>query len=29
PGVAIAEIDPNRLQQVRQQMPCLEHRVFV
>ncbi|NEQ79896.1 MAG: carbon-nitrogen hydrolase family protein [Moorea sp. SIO2I5] len=29
PGVAIAEIDPDRLQQVRQQMPCLEHRVFV
>ena len=29
PGVAIAEINPNRLQQVRQQMPSLQHRVFV
>ncbi len=29
PGVAIAEINPERLQQVRQQMPCLSHRVFV
>ncbi|WP_036479044.1 carbon-nitrogen hydrolase family protein [Myxosarcina sp. GI1] len=29
PGVAVAEIDPNRLQQVRRQMPSLEHRVFV
>lgn len=29
PGVAIAEIDPARLQQVRRQMPSLEHRVFV
>ncbi|MBP0026985.1 carbon-nitrogen hydrolase family protein [Roseofilum reptotaenium CS-1145] len=28
PGVAIAEINPNRLQQVRQQMPSLSHRVF-
>ncbi len=27
-GVAIAEINPQRLQQVRQQMPSLEHRVF-
>lgn len=27
-GVAIAEINPQRLQQVRQQMPCLLHRVF-
>lgn len=29
PGVAIAEINPARLQQVRQQMPSLKHRVFV
>jgi predicted amidohydrolase len=29
PGVAIAEIDPVRLKQVRVQMPSLEHRVFV
>ena len=29
PGVAVAEINPNRLQQVRQQMPSLQHRVFV
>lgn len=29
PGVAIAEINPTRLEQVRRQMPCLEHRVFV
>ncbi|NEP15068.1 MAG: carbon-nitrogen hydrolase family protein [Symploca sp. SIO2C1] len=29
PGVAIAEINPARLQQVRRQMPCLQHRVFV
>ncbi|WP_319419521.1 carbon-nitrogen hydrolase family protein [Pleurocapsa sp. FMAR1] len=29
PGVAIAEINPDRLQQVRQQMPSLQHRVFV
>ncbi|AMA09643.1 carbon-nitrogen hydrolase family protein [Picosynechococcus sp. PCC 73109] len=28
PGVAIAEINPNRLAQVRRQMPSLEHRVF-
>ncbi len=28
PGVAIAEIKPERLQQVRQQMPSLQHRVF-
>ena len=28
-GVAIAEIDPVRLQQVRLQMPSLQHRVFV
>ena len=27
-GVAVAEINPTRLQQVRQQMPCLQHRVF-
>ena len=29
PGVAIAEIKPSRLQQVRRQMPSLQHRVFV
>ena len=29
PGVAVAEINPQRLQQVRQQMPSLQHRVFV
>jgi predicted amidohydrolase len=29
PGIAIAEINPVRLQQVRRQMPSLEHRVFV
>ena len=29
PGVVIAEINPDRLQQVRQQMPSLQHRVFV
>ncbi|MEC4984876.1 MAG: carbon-nitrogen hydrolase family protein [Oscillatoria sp. PMC 1068.18] len=29
PGIAIAEINPQRLKQVRQQMPCLQHRVFV
>ncbi|MDJ0595022.1 MAG: carbon-nitrogen hydrolase family protein [Pleurocapsa sp. MO_226.B13] len=29
PGVAVAEINPERLQQVRQQMPSLQHRVFV
>ncbi len=28
-GVAIAAIEPGRLEQVRQQMPCLNHRVFV
>ncbi|MEB3225146.1 MAG: carbon-nitrogen hydrolase family protein [Synechococcus sp.] len=28
PGVAIAEINPQRLGQVRRQMPSLEHRVF-
>jgi predicted amidohydrolase len=28
PGVAIAEINPSRLEQVRRQMPSLEHRVF-
>ncbi|NJK40789.1 MAG: carbon-nitrogen hydrolase family protein [Acaryochloridaceae cyanobacterium SU_2_1] len=28
PGVAIASIEPTRLAQVRQQMPCLKHRVF-
>ncbi len=28
PGVAIAEINPNRLEQVRRQMPSLQHRVF-
>ncbi|MDB9314206.1 carbon-nitrogen hydrolase family protein [Spirulina sp. CS-785/01] len=27
-GVAIAEINPDRLQQVRRQMPSLEHRVW-
>jgi predicted amidohydrolase len=27
-GVAIAEISPARLEQVRRQMPALEHRVF-
>jgi predicted amidohydrolase len=29
PGVALAEIKPDRLQQVRRQMPSLQHRVFV
>ncbi|MBW4575322.1 MAG: carbon-nitrogen hydrolase family protein [Aphanothece sp. CMT-3BRIN-NPC111] len=29
PGVAIAEIKPARLEQVRRQMPSLQHRVFV
>jgi len=29
PGVAIAEIDPVRLEQIRRQMPSLQHRVFV
>jgi predicted amidohydrolase len=28
PGVAIAEINPVRIEQVRRQMPSLEHRVF-
>lgn len=28
PGVAVAAIEPTRLEQVRQQMPCLQHRVF-
>jgi len=28
-GVAIAEINPSRLAQVRQQMPSLQHRVFI
>lgn len=27
-GMAIAEIKPSRLEQVRQQMPSLQHRVF-
>ncbi len=29
PGVAIAAIEPTRLAQVRRQMPCLQHRVFI
>jgi len=29
PGVAIASIEPSRLEQVRRQMPSLKHRVFV
>ena len=29
PGVAIAAIEPTRLEQVRRQMPSLQHRVFV
>lgn len=29
PGVAIAAIEPARLEQVRRQMPSLQHRVFV
>ncbi|MCY7391176.1 MAG: carbon-nitrogen hydrolase family protein [Leptolyngbyaceae cyanobacterium CAN_BIN12] len=29
PGVAIAEIEPSRLEQVRRQMPSLQHRVFL
>jgi predicted amidohydrolase len=29
PGVAIAAIEPSRLEQVRRQMPSLQHRVFV
>lgn len=28
PGVAVAEINLSRIQQVRQQMPSLQHRVF-
>lgn len=28
PGVAIAPIDPARIEQVRRQMPSLQHRVF-
>ncbi len=28
PGVAIAAIEPSRLEQVRRQMPSLKHRVF-
>ena len=28
PGIAIAEINPSRLEQVRRQMPSLNHRVF-
>ncbi len=29
PGIAIAEINPSHLLKVRQQMPSLQHRVFV
>jgi deaminated glutathione amidase len=29
PGVAIAAIEPSRLEQVRRQMPSLKHRVFI
>lgn len=29
PGVVVAAIEPTRLEQVRRQMPCLQHRVFV
>jgi deaminated glutathione amidase len=29
PGIAIAEINPSRLEQVRRQMPSLQHRVFI
>jgi predicted amidohydrolase len=29
PGVAIAPIEPSRLEQVRRQMPSLQHRVFI
>ena len=29
PGVAIASIEPSRLDQVRRQMPSLQHRVFI
>jgi predicted amidohydrolase len=28
PGIALAEIQPSRLEQVRRQMPCLQHRVL-
>ncbi|MDH6100584.1 carbon-nitrogen hydrolase family protein [Anabaenopsis tanganyikae CS-531] len=28
PGIAMAEIKPSRLEQVRRQMPSLEHRIF-
>ncbi|MGJ5675893.1 MAG: carbon-nitrogen hydrolase family protein [Nostochopsis sp.] len=28
PGIAIAEIKPSRLEQVRRQMPSLQHRIF-
>ncbi len=28
PGLAVAALEPSRLDQVRQQMPCLQHRVF-
>ena len=28
PGLAVAEINPGRLSQVRQQMPSLQHRIF-
>ena len=27
-GVAIAEIQPSRIDQIRRQMPCLQHRTF-
>jgi deaminated glutathione amidase len=29
PGIAIAEIKPSRIEQVRRQMPSLQHRIFV
>lgn len=29
PGVAIASVEPSRLEQVRRQMPSLNHRVFL
>ncbi|MGP1375814.1 MAG: carbon-nitrogen hydrolase family protein [Almyronema sp.] len=29
PGMAIAEIKPARLEQVRRQMPALQHRIFI
>ncbi|MEA5570902.1 carbon-nitrogen hydrolase family protein [Calothrix sp. UHCC 0171] len=29
PGIAIAEINPSRLEQVRRQMPSLQHRMFI